>query len=200
MFRSLIDLIRDKTKVQVRFDLAACSRCDLTPERIFGCDVMEKTLRTSDRIHRLKVRELLEYALANLNRDGDRVYTVRPSPSGILIVPAYQHVPKNEQQAVEQVFGPPVTLFARARGLSEVLRDLAEPSGREILFAAPESADVPVSMNSVDCPLLFCLRKIVIQTDLKLVAVGNGFVVTTPDKAKELEQEVKKDQQRLPAK
>ncbi len=185
--KALIDTLRDKTRTPIRFDLAACVRCGVAPDSVSLSELFERKFRIVEAARNMKVRDLLDFALADLTRDEGKLFTVRPTANGILIGPAFQMLPKTAQQREEQVLGPPVTMVVQGVKFSEVARDLAEQSGWDVVFAAPAALDVPVSTYSVDCRLLHCLQKLAFQAGLKVVAVGNGFVVTTEEKAKVLE-------------
>src|SRR5262249_49931399 len=95
-------------------------------------------------------------------------------------------------QAMEQDEGEPITLTVDDKPFSDVLRDLRQSTGANIVLdaRAKDKAKLAVSATLHDVRLMAALRVLGDMCELQPVALNNIFYVTTKENAEKLQKEI----------
>lgn len=212
------DLMNDGLFAQqglnVRLDTPAFVRRGWTVDEIEQLRQKELKLDLSESISNA---DLLREALGQVSSglvggDGPRRLGYRIKGNAVLIVPEYQPsslpgsgangdpvtsaVPMN--QLMEDLYGEPVTVRYKKKPLSEVIEDLQDRTGANIVLnvsrlgeADPEKMLVTANFN--DARLLTVLKIVGDMNSLKPVVVDNVFYLTDATSAEEMQKEVNRD-------
>jgi RNA polymerase sigma factor (sigma-70 family) len=204
-FKELIELLHDRFKVPIRIDLAAFSRMGI-PDAL---TLYEKQVSLPV-VRGMSLGDALRDALSQLILDNNpkTPLTIRVRNGQILIVPAYQPtfasvgnppaggvdaaVQITGEQMLEQEEGEPITLSVEDKPLTEVLRELRQSTGANIVLdtRAKDHAKVPISATLHDVRLMAALRVLGDMCELQPVALNNIFYVTTKENAEKLQKEI----------
>lgn len=210
-FMLVLDELARKTGVTIRFDTAAFVRRGWTPEQV--AHLAKQKLHGESRPP-VQLGDLLREALAQVTPLPDfqtSRLSYRIKGSEILIVPEYQPasvpgsgasggevvspaVPMN--QLIEDMYGEPVTVRYKKKPLTEVIEDLQDRTGANIVLngqAIPEPDKATVTANFNDARLLTVLKIIGDMHGLKPVVIDNVFYLTDAAKAEDLQREVNRD-------
>lgn len=209
-FRLFLDEVQRMSGVTVRIDTAAFVRRGWSPEVVH--QLANQKLLGESKPPAL-MSDLLREALAQVPSLPDFApyrLSYRIKGGELLIVPEYQPatvpgsgtggdpnalvVPMN--QLIEDMYGEPVTVRYKNKSLAEVIEDLQERTGANIVLngkALPELDKATVTANFNDTRLLTVLKVVGDMHNLKPVVVDNVFYLTDPAKANALQQEVNRD-------
>lgn len=127
----------------------------------------------------------------------------------ILIIPEYQPasvpgsgvtgdpmVTNTNNNLLEEMYGEPVTVRYKKKLLAEVIEDLQDRTGANIVLngkALPELDKAMVTANFNDTRLLTVLKIVGDMHGLKPVVIDNVFYLTDRERAEELQKEVNRD-------
>jgi RNA polymerase sigma factor (sigma-70 family) len=181
-------------------------------------NVLEKSLVLKG-LRRLPLEDGLREILAQLSVPSENGRTQLPSyrikGNQILIVPEYQPavVPGggnnngdglqvSATQLIETMYGEPVTVRYKNRPLTEVIEDLQERTGANIVLNASawnvfpdaeQKSATKITANFNDTRLLTVLKVVGNMCDLKPVVIDNVYYLTDEASAAKLQQQVDRD-------
>jgi RNA polymerase sigma factor (sigma-70 family) len=206
----LLEQIEDLTDLVVRVDLAAFKRLGLlvdfeTPGQ-FLKQFNANAVVLPRKAEKLSIRDILADSLAQVSllRQWPVTYQVRGSQ--LIILPGYVPVvppgnnpldlseevlvalPRN--QIDEQVYGGVVSLTVDRKPLTEVLAELRQQTGANIVLDPryeKQGGLPPVTITLNDVRLYDALRVIADLVEQKLVYSGNIYYITTPENAKQFQ-------------
>jgi RNA polymerase sigma factor (sigma-70 family) len=205
-FKEFISLMQDRFKVPIRIDLATFSRMGIAEAvNYYNCQLHLPVTRG------LSLGDALRDALSQLmlENQGPRPLTFRVRNGQIIIVPAYLPTLASVgggppgggddaggnltfEQRIEQEEGEPITLSVEEKPLTDVLRELRQSTGANIVLdaRAKEKAKLPISATLHDVRLMAALRVLGDMCELQPVALNNVFYVTTKENAEKLQKEI----------
>ena len=161
----------------------------IASDMVFGWRV-EREARTAEQAVHEHVRNIAAFPLAS-------TWQVRGNK--IMIVPAYAPTPQlgNDnripEQILEQTYGPPVHLGVRERPLAEVLDQIRDQTGANIVLGVKDTATEPVTLVLHDVRLRTALTILADMAGLRLVKFGNVYYITTPENAERMQAEADRD-------
>jgi RNA polymerase sigma factor (sigma-70 family) len=192
--KDILEFLSDKYNFTVRIDPAPFARLGLNdPYQMYNAQLFVPPLRG------VSLGEVLRTVLAVVppmpidGRTLPLTYVVRGSE--VVIVPAPlapspdgTHTAQVRHIIHEQRLGEPVTVEFLDRPLVEVLRELADATGASIVLdgRAKDAGQTPVTVSLQQVRLLKALEVIADMADLRPVAIGNVYYVTTRDNAHNL--------------
>lgn len=195
--RDILEYVSDRYNMPVRIDHVAFARIGFKNTR----DILDTSV-TIAKARGVTFDQLLREALAQFdpsNAYGGLQLSLRVKNGQLMIVPYFSAtddaVVYNEEAqppgASVSLFGEDVQISAAEKPLTEVLRELAEVTGANIIVdaRAKEKARAPVSANLQDAPLMTAVRVLADMAELKAVALDNILYVTTRDNAERLLKE-----------
>lgn len=208
-FDEVLGFIQENTGASVRIDTPSFVRRGWAQEEIQDVRQREVTLHSTKAISTADLlREALGQASPGLNEVGPRRLSYRIKGNTILIIPEYQPpsipgsgvtgdpvVNNTTSNLLEEMYGEPVTVRYKKKPLTEVIEDLQDRTGANIvanLKNVPEDQMV-ITANFNDARLLTVLKIIGDMCNLKPVVIDNVFYLTDPAKADALQQEVNRD-------
>ncbi|MCU0702394.1 MAG: RNA polymerase sigma factor [Fimbriiglobus sp.] len=156
------------------------------------------------------LRELLAQVRGGSSEGQMHLLSYRIKGNSILIVPEYKPatIPNSGQngepgqqlvtpgQLLEDMYGEPVTVRYKNKPLAEVVEDLQERTGANIVLNAKALPDVDkttVTANFNDVRLLTALKIVGDMHGLKPVVIDNVFYLTDAARAEKLQAEVNRD-------
>jgi RNA polymerase sigma factor (sigma-70 family) len=209
-FGLLIDELTRKTGVTIRVDTAAFVRRGWGEEHI---KQLTKKKLYSEGQPPTVLADLLREVLAQaatpneLNKFGRLSYHIKGNE--ILIVPEFtpSTTPKfghaadedgmtyfvTPEQIAETLYGEPVTARYKKKPLGEILEDLQERTGANIVLGNPDCEKQLITANFNDTRLLTVLKIVGDMHNLKPVVIDNVFYLTDANRAEELQREVNRD-------
>jgi RNA polymerase sigma factor (sigma-70 family) len=199
--RDVFSLLSDKFGVTIRIDPAACARFGM--EKPF--DIYDQPVRLPV-VRGLTLGQVLHDVLAQLRNTKENgtvpPLTFKVKGTHIVIVPAYMiPFPRtlrsegddvqtllNPDIVEDQVQGDPVSVDAQGKPLIDVLRELGDATGANIVLdnRVTEKGQTPVSATLQNVRLLTTLRVIADMADLQPTTLGNVYYVTTKENADRL--------------
>jgi len=114
-----------------------------------------------------------------------------PSPSA-MVTPVQAPTPDDLLPSPNQrVLGEPVHVTAAERPIGDVLRELAEATGANLVLDARQrdKLQLPVTVNLQDVPLDTAVELLADMADLKAVAIDTVLYVTTKENAARIQKE-----------
>lgn len=186
------------------------------PEFENDFEELRKRKFTYKGLNRVPLDDALREILAHVHYSGGegarpQLLTYRLKGNQILIVPEYQpvvlpgsgvsgeggQVIASPNTLIETIYGEPVTARYKNKPLAEVIEDLQERTGANIVLggAARDNGQVLITANFNDVRLLTVLKIVGDMCDFKMkpVVIDNVFYLTGADRANELQQEVNRD-------
>ncbi len=155
------------------------------------------------------LRDLLSQVYHHSENGRVQLLSYRIKGNQILIVPEYQPttipgsgvngeplVTTPTGRMIEEMYGEPVTVRYKNKPLAEVIEDLQDRTGANIVLNGKAVADVDkatVTANFNDTRLLTVLKIVGDMHGLKPVVVDNVFYLTDAARADDLQQEVNRD-------
>jgi hypothetical protein len=195
-FKDLIEYFSDRLDVPIRFDYQAFARFGVkNPDKVFEQPVHVPKSST------VPVGVILRDVLAVLGHPEipGLDYGLLVKRGQLVIVPLiqYRDAPQGpeddlfDRNTAIALFTDPVQLTADAKPLSDVLKELADETGANIVLDArvKEKAKVPISLTLQDAPLDTVVRMLADMAELKSVALDNILYVTTTDNAERIRTE-----------
>jgi RNA polymerase sigma factor (sigma-70 family) len=202
--KEMLAMLQVKFGVPIRIDLAAFSRIN-KPE---AANLYEQQVQLS-LVRGMNLGDALNDILAQLSHSeavqpGLLAFRVRRGQ--IAIVPAFKPsirsvgergnddeggaVPPNE--LIEQDEGEPISLSVEEKPFSDVLRQLRETTGANIVLDVRQAdkAKQVVSATLHDVRLMAALRVLGDMCELQPVALNNVFYVTSKENAEKLQREI----------
>lgn len=215
----VFDMIQKEHGLNIRIDTASFRRRgwgEAVPEfENLQEGIYNKTVRGTG-LKRVPVEDALRELLAQVRGGGSdgqaHLLSYRIKGNSILIVPEYKpaSIPGSGQtgeanpvvppsQLLEDFYGEPVTVRYKKRPLSEVIEDLQERTGANIVLNTNKlGGDVDpdkwfVTANFNDTRLLTVLKIVGDMHGLKPVVIDNVFYLTDAATADEMQKEVNRD-------
>jgi RNA polymerase sigma factor (sigma-70 family) len=209
---TLLMILQDQTGVPVRIDTPSFVR------RGWSRDVVQQLREAEVNIRSTKgmttadlLREALGQAATAAGDNGTNRLSYRIKGNQILIIPEYlpPSVPgsglngdpvlnQSPNNLLEELYGEPVTVRYKKKSLSDVIEDLQDRTGANIVLnmrklpeADPDKAMVTANFN--DTRLLTVLKIVGDMHGLKPVVIDNVFYLTDRESADELRAEVNRD-------
>ena len=210
-FEQLTELINEQLGLIVRIDTAAFVRRSF--QEGWVKKLLAKELRLKS-VQKLPVADVLREVLAQLTREdeGEWIYRLsyRIKGNQILIVPEYlpvstpgftrgadepPHFFLKPADIMENIYGEPVTVRYKSRPLPEVIEDLQDRTGANIVLKPQGNnpAEVLVTANFNDTRLLTVLKIVGDMCDLKPVVIDNVYYLTDEASAAKLQKQVDRD-------
>jgi RNA polymerase sigma factor (sigma-70 family) len=195
--RDALDMLSDKFGVTIRIDPAAFFR--------FG---VEKPFEMYDQsvglpvVRGMTLGEVLRDVLAQVRApDSGQRAAFKVKGNQIVIVPAYivpyarsagsEEPILNPDIVEEQVQGEPISIEFKDKPLAEVLQDLTDATGANIVLdvRCREQGATQVAITLQNVRLLTALQVIADMANLQPVAVGNVYYVTEKQNADRLQKQ-----------
>lgn len=208
-FRLLLDELTRKTGVPIRVDTATFVRRGWPLAQLRE---LERVKMVNEGPPPTVLADLLRDILAQVQTPDSTIYgrlSYRIKGGEILIVPEYQPpsvpgsgvngepvVNNTTTNLLEDIYGEPVTVRYKSKPLAEVIEDLQERTGANIvvnLNGFPEPEKMLVTANFNDTRLLTVLKIVGDMHNLRPVVIDNVFYLTDPGRAEALQQEVNRD-------
>jgi hypothetical protein len=195
-FKDLLEFLSDRLDIPIRFDYQAFARFGIkNPEKVLEQPM--RLPRSTDVAAGVILRDLLA-VLAHPEVPG-LDYGLLVKRGHLVIVPQVQF--RDRPQALDDgsldpnnavsLFSDPVHLTVDAKPLADILRELADDTGANIVLdaRAKEKGKVPISITLQDAPLDTAVRMLADMADLKSVALDNILYVTTAENADRIRTE-----------
>lgn len=213
-FDDLVQLLKDQHGLSVRIDTAAFYRRGIRQDVLRELGAKQLLLKS---VNRLPLTDVLREVLAQLPQgatfsEGENArMSYRIKGNQILVVPEYtpptlpgggapgeEKMPRvTTDQLAEAIYGEPVTVRYKNKPLAEVIEDLEERTGANIVVngrAFPDfSPDQPITANFNDTRLLTVLKIVGNMCNLKPVVIDNVYYLTDESSAAKLQQEADRD-------
>lgn len=205
-FGLMIDELKRRTGVTIRLDTAMFIRRGWTLERV---QALYKVKLGGEAAPPTMLADLLREMMAQANVDGGSRLSYRIKGGEILIIPEYLPptipgsgvtgdpvVNETNHNLIEEMYGEPVTVRYKKKPLAEVIEDLQDRTGANIVLngkALPELDKAMVTANFNDTRLLTVLKIVGDMHGLKPVVIDNVFYLTDRERAEELQKEVNRD-------
>jgi hypothetical protein len=215
-FDDLTQLLENQHALPVRLDTPAFVRRGYTSDTLKQLRDKQLVLRS---VRRLPLTDVLREVMGQMaEAGGEGASTLRLSyrvkGNQILVVPEY--IPPttpgggsaeegklrrvSEEQLAEAIYGEPVTVRYKNKPLAEVIEDLEERTGANIVLnggrGGPDLEVVgtkKVTANFNDARLLTVLRIIGDMCGLRPVVIDNVYYLTDSESAARLQMEVDRD-------
>lgn len=183
---SILRKIADDFKVTIRFNRQALSqRANL------GLDVFEKTEISLPETKEVSLRQVLRELLAQVPSETPLTFVVRGNQ--IVIEPQVNEgeLLSDDPKEPPLVLRELVSVTAEEKPLREVLRDLADNTGANIVLDSRlrEQAQAPVTVSLQNVPLVTAVRLLADMAEVRTVIMDNVLYVTTVENAAKLERE-----------
>jgi hypothetical protein len=196
-----LDYLSDKYGVTIRIDPAAFARFGVTKPY----EIEDQLVRVMAG-RNLTSADVLREVLAQVPPIGTEELSITYAVKGarIAIVPEYK-IPYARTLAKEseetplisyfmlenQVEGGPTSLDCTNQPLIDVLRELADDTGANIVLddRAKEKGQTPVTVSLQNVRLFTALRVIADMADLQPTTIGNVYYVTTKENADRLHRQ-----------
>jgi len=206
-FEQLLDILRANHGLNSRMDIAAYKRREFFSNEEPISQIMQKFYETKISLKQSKsltVTEVLTDALAQLPGK----HSFRVAGNRILIGPAYipptipnrvsdgEPLSISPEQLKEQILGEPISLSAEKQSLASILDELRKQTGANIVLDARSLQEVKqsnITLTIDDVRLLNALELIADMVNLKPVAMGNVYYITSPENAERLQQKVNEE-------
>lgn len=210
--RDVLEYLSDRYAVQLRFDYAAFARLNFqqVPQLL---DVPVSITKGRN----LTLHQLLDEALAQVPLESSAIglrLGILVKAGQIMIVPHYDvadQFPDTKGQAElpfplgtsASAFGESITVNAEEQSLQEILRDLADMTGANIVIdvRAKDKTASKMSIQLQSCPLRTAVQLLADMADLKVAELDNVLYVTTAENATRIQkehQEAEKRRKRIP--
>ena len=209
----VFEFLAKSNNLTVRFDTAAFVRRGTDVEVLRALQTEKKIILPA--VTKLTASDLLREALAQLAvgrgeggpGDGLRLsYRIRGNQ--VLIVPEFRPatVPGSsvtgdvqsmvsQEQLAESIYGEPVTLRIKGKPFADVLEELREMTGANIVVDArvKEKVGEKITANFNDTRLYTVLKVLGDSCEMRPVVMDNVYYLTTPENAAKLQKEINRD-------
>jgi RNA polymerase sigma factor (sigma-70 family) len=218
-FDDLVQLLKDQHGLSVRIDTAAFYRRGIRQDVLRELGAKQLLLKS---VNRLPLTDVLREVLAQLPQgatfsEGENArMSYRIKGNQILVVPEYtpptlpgggapgeEKMPRvTTDQLAEAIYGEPVTVRYKNKPLAEVIEDLEERTGANIVVKASawkvfpdgeERAATKITANFNDTRLLTVLKIVGNMCNLKPVVIDNVYYLTDENSAVRLQAEADRD-------
>ncbi|HLW67383.1 MAG TPA: sigma-70 family RNA polymerase sigma factor [Gemmataceae bacterium] len=202
-FKDVLDFFSERYQVPIRFDYQAFARIGVkNPDKV--SDQPVRVVKSSTVPFGVVLRDLLAGLMHPEFPGLD--YGLLVKRGQLVIVPQVQfhNSPRSDlppgvvddsynfdiNNSVAQ-FSDPVQLTVEGKPLAEILKELADDTGANIVLdsRAKEKGKAPISLTLQDAPLDTVVRMLADMADLKSVALDNILYVTTADNAERIQKE-----------
>jgi RNA polymerase sigma factor (sigma-70 family) len=195
-FKDVLQYFSDRLDVPIRFDYQAFARLGVkNPDKVFEQPV--QLPKSSTVAFGVILRDVL--AVLGHPEIPGLDYGLLVKRGQLVIVPLVQFrdAPQGpeddgfDRNTAIALFTDPVQITADGKPLSEVLKELADETGANIVLDArvKEKGKVPISLTLQDAPLDTVVRLLADLAELKSVALDNILYVTTADNAERIRTE-----------
>ncbi len=208
----VIQFFEKTQKLTARFDTAAFVRRGVPVETLRE---LQKKKIVLPEVAKLTASDLLREALAQLADSpgegpagtGLRLsYRIRGNQ--VLIVPEFRpatvpgassngeiQVMIPQDQIAENIYGEPVTLRVKNKAFADVLEELREMTGANIVVDArvKEKVGEKITANFNDTRLYTVLKVLGDSCEMRPVVMDNVYYLTTPENAAKLQKEINRD-------
>ncbi len=194
--KDILEFLSDKYGVSIRIDPAAFARLMVDkPFAMYDEQVQLPVVRG------MTLGQILHDLLAQVNSSGPRGVTFVVRGSQIVIVPPYlvpfartltegpDYQPILNPDIIEdQVQGPSVSINVQNKPLADVLRELADGTGTNIILdgRAKEEGQTPISSTLQNVRLFTALRVLADMANLQPTTLGNVYYITSRQNADRL--------------
>ena len=208
----VFEFLAKSEKLSVRFDTAAFVRRGTDVEVLRAMQLDKKVVLPA--VTRLTAGDLLREALAQLavgqgegQGTGLRLsYRIRGNQ--VLIVPEFRPatVPGAstngelqlmipQDQIAENIYGEPVTMRIKNKAFADVLEELREMTGANIVVDArvKDKAKESITASFNDARLYTVLKVLGDSCEMRPVVMDNVYYLTTPENAEKLQKEINRD-------
>jgi RNA polymerase sigma factor (sigma-70 family) len=195
-FKDVLQYFSDRLDVPIRFDYQAFARLGVkNPDKVFEQPV--QLPKSSTVAFGVILRDVL--AVLGHPEFTGLDYGLLVKRGQLVIVPLVQFrdAPQGpeddglDRNTAIALFSDPVQITADGKPLSEVLNQLADETGANIVLDArvKEKGKVPISVSLQDAPLDTVVRLLADMAELKSVALDNILYVTTAENAERIRTE-----------
>jgi RNA polymerase sigma factor (sigma-70 family) len=216
----VFQLLAKSNDLTVRFDTAAFVRRGVA---VTALDEMRQKKIRLPAVARLPASDLLREALAHLGatHEGEfgggvhNLLSYRIRGNQVLVIPEYRpaSIPGSttgageqpllmitQNQMAENIYGEPVTLRIKNKSFSEVLEQLREMTGANIVVDArmKDRADAAITASFNDARLYTVLKVLGDSCEMRPVVMDNVYYLTTPENAEKLQTQIDRDLFGLP--
>jgi RNA polymerase sigma factor (sigma-70 family) len=195
--KDILEYLSDKYSVAIRIDPGAMSRFHIDKPYAIGDMPVSLPVTRS-----MTLGQVLHDVLAQVKDNEMPPITYKVKGAQIVIVPAYMipgtragHQEGDERTPTinpdiveEQVEGDPVSVEVQNKPLAEVLHELADSTGSNIVLDGrqKEKGQTPVTITLQNVRLFTALRVIADMADLQPTTIGNVYYVTDKANAERL--------------
>jgi len=192
--KDILEFFNDRYDMPIRFDYQTFARLGVkNPDRCLEQNV--RLPKSVDVPAGVILRDLLAVLMHPELTGLD--YGLLVKRGQLVIVPQmrFRDVPRDDTDSplldpnnALALFSDPIQLTADAKPLAELLRELADDTGANIVLdaRANEKGKVPISITLQDAPLDTAVRMLADMADLKSVALDNILYVTTSENAERI--------------